>query len=231
MHLYLLPSPQRDRVFCDANIALHHGASNILLLGFVELWLRGRSWLAEALIVFNFFNLSFAYFRFPRTSTTFHLGMITGPLVWNFTALYWVGAAALDSTHVVARLAAHLSVLGWLGYGAFYLLVYRDYAMGLALSILCFCESSYITPISIAMVECLTYILKLLGSAFSLRLCLSSDCSNSSHQQWELYYSSRHLQFVHMSISGMLQIRLCRIRSKDTRSSFLMTEVRAVGTV
>jgi hypothetical protein len=54
--------------------------------------------------------------------------------------LYWVGAIALHSNHFAARIVANVFIWGWLGYGLFFLVAYKDYTMGFALSVLCFCK-------------------------------------------------------------------------------------------
>lgn len=125
-----------------ANIGSHYIASNLLLFGFIHLWVRSHFWLAELLLVINFFNLSFAYFRHSTTPRAIHIGTVAGPLAWNFTALYWVGAVAFHSTHLVGRIVANVFIWGWLGYGMFFLAAYKDYTIGFALSVLSFCKSS-----------------------------------------------------------------------------------------
>jgi hypothetical protein len=100
---------------------------------------RSHLWLAELPLVVNFFNLSIAYFRYPNTPLAIHLGSLAGPLAWNFTALYWVGAVAVRATNLAAKITAHLSIWGWLTYGLFYLVAYKDFAIGLALSALAAC--------------------------------------------------------------------------------------------
>jgi len=130
----------RRRVYLTvaARIGSSWIASNLLLASFVHLWVHDYFWLAESLLVVNFFNLSLAYFRHPATPRV-HLGIIAGPLAWNFTALYWTGAVLFRSTHFASLCLAYLSVWGWLGYGVFYLVVYKDHAFGFALSALSFC--------------------------------------------------------------------------------------------
>lgn len=103
--------------------------------------MHGHLWLAELLLVINFFNLSFAYFYHSSELGKIHVGPIVGPLVWNFTALYWMGAKAVDLTNPAARILAYVSIWGWLGYGLFYLTVYKDYIIGIALSVLALCKS------------------------------------------------------------------------------------------
>jgi hypothetical protein len=126
-----------------ANIGAHYIASNLLLFGFVNLWVRSHFWLSELLLVINFFNLSFAYFRHSTTPRAIHIGTVAGPLAWNFVALYWAGAVAFHSTNLVGRIVANVFIWGILVYGMFFLAAYKDYTMGFALSVLAFCKSHF----------------------------------------------------------------------------------------
>ncbi|KAL6711784.1 hypothetical protein ACN47E_002827 [Coniothyrium glycines] len=121
-----------------ANIGSHFIASNLLLFGFIHLWVRSHYWLAELLLVINFFNLTAAYFRHSTSPRLIHIGVVSGPLAWNFAALYWAGAVAVHSNHFVARIVANVFIWGWAGYGLFFLAAYKDYTIGFALSVLAF---------------------------------------------------------------------------------------------
>ncbi|KAK7521414.1 uncharacterized protein IWZ02DRAFT_453644 [Phyllosticta citriasiana] len=110
-----------------ANVGSHFVTSNLLLFGFVHLWVRSHFWLALLLLVINFFNLSAAYFRHSTTPRFIHIPVVSGPLAWNFVALYWVGAVADRCQHFV---------WGILVYGLFFLVAYKDYTIGFELSIL-----------------------------------------------------------------------------------------------
>jgi hypothetical protein len=123
-----------------ANLGAHFVANNLLLFGFVNLWVRSHFWLAEFLLVINFFNLSFAYFRNPTSPRAIHVGVVSGPLAWNFVALYWCGAVSIHTNHLAARIVANVFIWGWVGYGAFFLAAYKDYTIGFALSVLAFCK-------------------------------------------------------------------------------------------
>jgi hypothetical protein len=129
-------------VTAAANIGAHFVANNLLLFGFIQLWVRYHTVLAEVLLVINFFNLSFAYFRHSTTPRAIHIGTVSGPLAWNFIALYWAGAVMVHTNHFAARIVANVFIWGWLGYGVFFLAAYKDYTMGYALSVLAFCEYS-----------------------------------------------------------------------------------------
>jgi hypothetical protein len=127
-------------VTAAANIGAHYVANNLLLFGFVHLWVRGHAVLSELLLVINFFNLSFAYFRHSTTPRAIHIGTVSGPLAWNFVALYWAGAVSVHTNHFAARIVANVFIWGWVGYGVFFLAAYKDYTMGYALSVLAFCK-------------------------------------------------------------------------------------------
>ncbi|KAJ4360092.1 uncharacterized protein N0V89_000651 [Didymosphaeria variabile] len=131
----------KDLVYVNAaaNIGSHYIASNLLLFGFLHLWVRSHFWLAELLIIINFFNLSFAYFRHSTTPRPIHIGTVAGPLAWNFVALYWVGARAVPHTDALpARIVGNIFIWGILAYGSFFLVAFKDYTMGFALSYLAF---------------------------------------------------------------------------------------------
>jgi len=138
VYAYSLWSSNQTYLLAAANIGTHYITSNLLLFGFIHLWVRSHFWLAELLLIINFFNLSFAYFRHSTTPRAIHVGTVAGPLAWNFVALYWVGAVALHSTHLAGRIVANVFIWGWLGYGVFFLAAYNDYTMGFALSVLAF---------------------------------------------------------------------------------------------
>ncbi|KAF2243080.1 DUF1774-domain-containing protein [Trematosphaeria pertusa] len=121
-----------------ANIGSHYIASNLLLFGFIHLWVRSYFWLALLLIVINFFNMSAAYFRHSTTPRLIHIGTIAGPLAWNFVALYWVGAMAVHKDNLAARIVGNIFIWGFAAYGIFFLAAFKDYTMGFCLSVLAF---------------------------------------------------------------------------------------------
>jgi hypothetical protein len=86
--------------------------------------------------------LSLAYFRHSTTPRWIHISAVSGPLAWNFTALYLVGAVAVGSHHLAARIVANVFIWGFLVYGGFFLVAFKDYTMGYAMSILSFCTFS-----------------------------------------------------------------------------------------
>jgi hypothetical protein len=136
-HLY---SGNEVYVNAAANVGAHFVLSNLLYMGFVHLWVRSHFWLAELLLVVNFFNLSAAYFRHSTTPRFIHIPVVSGPLAFNFVALYWCGAAMVNAHSLLARILANVAIWGILVYGMFFLVAYKDYTMGFELSVLAACE-------------------------------------------------------------------------------------------
>lgn len=136
VYTYHLYSSSSVHLTAAANIGSHFILHNLLIFGFIHLWTRSHFWLALLLIVVNFFNLSAAYFRHPTMPRSIHIGTVSGPLAWNFVALYWVGAVAVHAHNLPARIVANIFIWGILVYGGFFLMAYKDYTMGIALSVL-----------------------------------------------------------------------------------------------
>ncbi|KAF2464439.1 DUF1774-domain-containing protein [Lindgomyces ingoldianus] len=132
-HLY---SSNNVYIAAAANVGSHFIVNNLLLFGFIHLWVRSYFWLAELLLIINFFNLSFAYFRHSATPRIIHISTVSGPLAWNFVALYWCGAVMVDAHNLPARIVANIFIWGILAYGVFFLVAFKDYTMGFELSIL-----------------------------------------------------------------------------------------------
>lgn len=118
------------------NLAPHFTTHNLLIFGFIHLWCRSYFGWALLLVIINFLQLTFAYFRYPKTSKLTHIAVLAGPLAWSFVALYWDGAAAVHARHIAARIVANIFIWTWLVYGGFYLVVFKDWAMGFCLSVL-----------------------------------------------------------------------------------------------
>ena len=100
------------------------------------LWVRGRFWIGELLLVLNFFNLSILYFRHPTTPPFIHIPIVSAPYAWNFIALLWDGAAMVNATSLPARILANIAIWSILGIGVFFVLGFKDYTMGFELAIL-----------------------------------------------------------------------------------------------
>ena len=135
-HLY---SANEAWVKHAANVGSHFIFHNLLTFGFIMLWVRSHFWQAELFTVVNWIQLSALYFRHSTTPRVVHIGAVSGPLAWNFTALFWNGAVMVGSRHLAARIVANIFIWSFLGYGLFFLAAYKDYTMGFELSFLLLC--------------------------------------------------------------------------------------------
>ena len=133
-HLY---SENEAYTTAAANVGSHFVVNNLLLFGAIHLWVRSHFWLTELLLVVNFFNLSAAYFRHSATPRFIHIPVVSGPLAFNYVAIFTVGAAAVNAHTFFARITANIFIWSFLGYGFFFLVAYKDYTIGFELSILC----------------------------------------------------------------------------------------------
>jgi hypothetical protein len=100
------------------------------------LFVRSHFVWAEVILIINFFNLSSLYFRHNQSPRFIHIPVVSGPLAWSFVALYWNGAIAVNAQDLAARILANIAIWGILVYGLFFLVIYKDYTIGFALSIL-----------------------------------------------------------------------------------------------
>jgi hypothetical protein len=114
---------------------------NLLTFGFIMLWVRGRFFIGEVLLIINFFNLTALYFGHSSTPLIIHVPIVSAPLAWNYIAILWNGAAMVPGrTTLAARIVANIFIWGILLLGAFFLVTFKDYTMGLSLAILALCK-------------------------------------------------------------------------------------------
>ena len=104
------------------------------------LWVRGHFWPGELLLIVNFFNLTSLYFRHSTTPRFVHIPVVSAPYAWTFVAIFWDGAAMVNARGLPARVLANIAVWGILGFGAFFLLAFKDYTVGFELAILSLCK-------------------------------------------------------------------------------------------
>jgi hypothetical protein len=133
LHLF---SSNADYVQAAAAVGSHFIFNNLLQFGWVMLFTRAHFVWSEVLLIVNFFNLSSLYFRHPTHPRFIHVPVVTGPLAFAFVGLYWNGAIATHATGLAARILANIAIWGILVYGLFFLVTFKDYTMGFALSIL-----------------------------------------------------------------------------------------------
>lgn len=123
-----------------ANVGSHFIVNNILHFIFVLLWVYGRFWVAEIILILNFINLSLQYLRYSTTPRAVHIPVVSGPLAWTFVAILWVGAAATGAHNLAARILANVVIWAILVFGLLFLVAFKDYTIGFELSILSACE-------------------------------------------------------------------------------------------
>ncbi|RDA95142.1 hypothetical protein CP533_1821 [Ophiocordyceps camponoti-saundersi (nom. inval.)] len=133
-HLF---SSKSETVYAAAGVGSHFIANNLLHFAFVMLFVRSHFHWAELILVINFVNLSSLYFRHNSYARFIHAPAVSGPLAWTFVAIYWNGALMVPHQHnLVARVFGNIFIWSLLGYGSFFIIAYKDYTMGFALSVL-----------------------------------------------------------------------------------------------
>ncbi|KAK4240899.1 hypothetical protein C8A03DRAFT_41630 [Achaetomium macrosporum] len=133
-HLF---SSKVESVNAACAVGSHFIVNNLLHFAFVMLFVRSHFVWAEVMLLLNFANLSSLYFRHNTYPRFIHLPAVSGPLAWTFVAIYWNGAIMVPHHNsLVARIFANIFVWSILGYGMFFIILYKDYTMGFALSVL-----------------------------------------------------------------------------------------------
>jgi len=136
-YIYFLTTYPNDLVTLAANLGSHFILNNVLLSALILLWVHARFLLAEAFLILNFLNLTSLYFRHHKTPLFVHYPVVTGPLCFTFVALFVNGAVVVGSNSLGARICANVAVWCVLVYGMFFLIAFRDCAIGMELSVLC----------------------------------------------------------------------------------------------
>lgn len=133
-HLF---SKNTDNVQAAASVGSHFIFNNLLHFAFVMLFVRSHFAWAEVILIINFINLSSLYFRHNTYPRFIHAPAVAGPLAWTFVAIYWNGAIMVHHPDsLVARIFGNIFIWSILAYGGFFILAYKDYTIGFALSVL-----------------------------------------------------------------------------------------------
>ncbi|KAI9753771.1 MAG: hypothetical protein M4579_005005 [Chaenotheca gracillima] len=135
-YLWHLFASNAAYVSAAANVGSHFIFNNLLSFGFIMLWVRSHFWLAELLLVINFFNLLALYLRHSAHPRLIHIPVVSGPLSWTLIAILWDGAVMVHAHNLPARILANIFIWTILLFGSFFLAVFRDYTVGFELSIL-----------------------------------------------------------------------------------------------
>jgi hypothetical protein len=122
-HLF---STKTESVNAACAVGSHFILNNLLHFGFVMLFVRSHFVWAEVLLLINFANLTSLYFRHNAYARFIHLPAVSGPLAWTFVAVYWNGAIMVPHQNsLVARIFANIFVWSILGYGGFFIVLYK----------------------------------------------------------------------------------------------------------
>ncbi|RFU28263.1 hypothetical protein B7463_g8089, partial [Scytalidium lignicola] len=132
-HLF---SSNAEYVLAAANVGSHFILNNLLQFAFVMLFVRSHFIWAEVILIVNFANLVLLYLRYPSTVRFIHIPVVSAPLAWTFIAIFWNGAIAVNSDTLAADIVAYIAIWGILALGFFFLVVFKDYSIGFAFSIL-----------------------------------------------------------------------------------------------
>ncbi|TLS28340.1 hypothetical protein PpBr36_00974 [Pyricularia pennisetigena] len=130
-------STNLDRKNQACAVGSHFILNNFLHFAFVMLFVYGHFVWAEVVLIVNFANLTFLYFRHNTYPRFIHTPVVSGPLAWTFVAIYWNGAIMVHHPEsLVARIFANIFIWSIFVYGLFFLVMYKDYTMGFCLSVL-----------------------------------------------------------------------------------------------
>jgi hypothetical protein len=133
-HLF---SSKVETVNAACSVGSHFIANNLLHASWVLLFVNKHFVWSEIILLLNFVNLTTLYFRHNSYPRFIHLPAVSGPLAWTFVAIYWNGAIMVPHQNsLVARVFANIFIWSILGYGLFFIIVYKDYTMGFCLSVL-----------------------------------------------------------------------------------------------
>ncbi|KND87038.1 hypothetical protein TOPH_08336 [Tolypocladium ophioglossoides CBS 100239] len=118
-----------------ASVAAHFVSHNVLHTTFILLFAHSCFYSAEVILILNFVNLSWLYFR-HNCPLSVHIPVVCGPLAWSFASIYWNGAIAVTYQSLATRILGFIFIWSILAYGLFFLAAYKDFTMTLCLSIL-----------------------------------------------------------------------------------------------
>ncbi|KKY26253.1 putative atp synthase f0 [Phaeomoniella chlamydospora] len=152
VYIFHLWSANTEWVTSAANVGSHFIFNNLCIFGFIMCYVRGFFWPGELILIANLINQTFLYFRHSKTPRFIHIGAVSGPLTWSYVAIFWNGATMVHAHSLAARIVANVFVWSWLGFGLFYLAIFKDYTVGLEMAIL---------SLSLALAQFATHIVAL----------------------------------------------------------------------
>lgn len=135
-YIWQLFSDKTEYVTAAANVGSHFIISNLITWAFIMLWVRGHFWQAELMLIINFFNNNVLYFRHSTSPLFVHIPAVSAPLAWNYVAIFWNGAIMVNAQNFAARVVANIFIWDLLIIGGFFLVAFKDYTFGFAMSVL-----------------------------------------------------------------------------------------------
>jgi hypothetical protein len=133
-HLF---SKSTEHVHAAASVGSHFIVNNLFHFAWVMLFVRSHFFWSEVMLVLNFINLTSLYFRHNTYPRFIHTPTVSAPLAWTFVAIYWNGAIMVHNpTNLVARIFGNIFIWSILGFGTFFITIYKDFTMGFSLSVL-----------------------------------------------------------------------------------------------
>lgn len=107
-----------------------------MISAWLLLWVYGWFWIGEIPLILNFFNLTALYFRHRRAPGFVHVPVVSGPLTFTVFAILWNGAAMVNAGTAAARVLANTAIWGILLYALFFVVAFKDYAIGWGMTVL-----------------------------------------------------------------------------------------------
>lgn len=124
-------------------IAWHFTIFNSLQFFWVLLFSNGHYIWSEIIVAINFLQIAYFYISSSTHSYTslvdyilVHATVTALPLSWLLYTLFWNGAVMVGSNALAARIVANVFIWNFLFVPLFYLVIYRDWAVGFSSAIL-----------------------------------------------------------------------------------------------
>lgn len=130
-----------------AIVGPHFTISNIFNFFWCWFFMKEKFIISEIILILNFLNLLMLYFTHKTISIknvvdwlTIHLPVTGLPLAWNLYAIFWNGACVFHShnNHLLPRLLANIFIWEFLVVPGSLLILYGDWSVGFATSVLLF---------------------------------------------------------------------------------------------
>ena len=135
--------PESAIIERSKDIGWHFTLFNILQIIWSWLFARGHFFWSEVTLIVNFFNLLALYVSHKPYAVTpvsrwaqIHVPTTAMPFSWIFYAIFWNGAVLFHAKGLAARIVANVLIWDFLIVPAMFLVLYKDWAVGLSSSYL-----------------------------------------------------------------------------------------------